>query len=431
MQRRSSGHSRKSISRSYYSSESGGGVVINSASDSQGRGDDGLTLSSAAIRQQTMEFSYREFSFHSNSPASMKRASQEILVASHAPLSWVPGRQSPEPLPLHQPTVSSSFKVSQLSALRLAATTFESFQASERIETLDDEVTAETSPQIPSSLLTPARDYLSVSPSAAGGRVEQLTAIATTTARATSSTSSSLMTSFPAVPSQGRLQSPRKSTTGAPAGYGTIGESTKVPIKFDNTGSEDDTLHHHTSGESSASFEHQRQQNHQPLTSRKRGQHDEQLRGPLNTADLDGRGGLVEDDESAPLLGTGTGVSQPELPRVPFLDTIKGFLYKARRSEGQPTYETQTTRSFVYDCLYAGVSAIPAVILGLILNLLDALSYGIIIFPTSNELFPPSAAQAGISMFLASTIISQVVFALGGSGFKGANGSMMIEVSMT
>ncbi|KAI8849126.1 hypothetical protein BC829DRAFT_417082 [Chytridium lagenaria] len=77
------------------------------------------------------------------------------------------------------------------------------------------------------------------------------------------------------------------------------------------------------------------------------------------------------------------------------------------------------------------LQSLPAVVLGLILNLLDALSYGIIIFPSpsaSRSIPLHTATQSGISMFLASTVISQFVFALGGSAFKGANGSMMIEV---
>ncbi|KND02916.1 uncharacterized protein SPPG_01997 [Spizellomyces punctatus DAOM BR117] len=74
------------------------------------------------------------------------------------------------------------------------------------------------------------------------------------------------------------------------------------------------------------------------------------------------------------------------------------------------------------------MAALPAVVLALILNLLDAMSYGIIIFPSSDEHMPDTAIQAGISMFLTSTLISQLVYTLGGSAFKGAVGSMMIEV---
>ncbi|KAJ5905541.1 uncharacterized protein N7473_002457 [Penicillium subrubescens] len=73
------------------------------------------------------------------------------------------------------------------------------------------------------------------------------------------------------------------------------------------------------------------------------------------------------------------------------------------------------------------VSLIPAVVLGLLLNILDALSYGMILFPLGEPLFSHLGAD-GISMFYVSTIISQVVFSCGGSIFKGGIGSEMIEV---
>ncbi|KAI8927111.1 sulfate transporter family-domain-containing protein [Entophlyctis helioformis] len=74
------------------------------------------------------------------------------------------------------------------------------------------------------------------------------------------------------------------------------------------------------------------------------------------------------------------------------------------------------------------LKSVPAVCLAVILNLLDAMSYGIIIFPASDQRVPATAAQSGISMFLTSTIISQIVLTFGGSQFRGAVGSMMIEV---
>ncbi|KAI9106194.1 sulfate transporter family-domain-containing protein [Phlyctochytrium arcticum] len=82
----------------------------------------------------------------------------------------------------------------------------------------------------------------------------------------------------------------------------------------------------------------------------------------------------------------------------------------------------------VWSWLTYTITLSPAVMLALILNLLDAMSYGIIIFPSGDENIPDTAQQAGISMFLASTVISQLVYTLGGSAFKGAVGSMMIEV---
>lgn len=72
-------------------------------------------------------------------------------------------------------------------------------------------------------------------------------------------------------------------------------------------------------------------------------------------------------------------------------------------------------------------SLVPSVFLGLLLNVLDALSYGMILFPLGSEIFKDTGAD-GISMFYVSTVISQLVFSCGGSIFKGGIGSEMIEV---
>lgn len=73
------------------------------------------------------------------------------------------------------------------------------------------------------------------------------------------------------------------------------------------------------------------------------------------------------------------------------------------------------------------ISLIPAVLLGLLLNILDALSYGMILFPLGEPLFADLGSD-GISMFYVSTIVAQVVFSSGGSTFRGGVGSEMIEV---
>ncbi len=73
------------------------------------------------------------------------------------------------------------------------------------------------------------------------------------------------------------------------------------------------------------------------------------------------------------------------------------------------------------------VSVLPAVFLGLLLNILDALSYGMILFPLGQSVFEEMGSD-GISMFYVSTIIAQLVFSSGGSIFKGGIGSEMIEV---
>lgn len=73
------------------------------------------------------------------------------------------------------------------------------------------------------------------------------------------------------------------------------------------------------------------------------------------------------------------------------------------------------------------VRTLPAVILGLFLNILDGVSYGMITFPTSLPIFSTFGGD-GVSMFFVTCVISQLVYTLGGSIFKGGNGSMMIEV---
>jgi SulP family sulfate permease len=75
----------------------------------------------------------------------------------------------------------------------------------------------------------------------------------------------------------------------------------------------------------------------------------------------------------------------------------------------------------------AAVGAIAAVFLGLLLNILDALSYGMILFPLGEEIFEKTGPD-GISMFYVSCIVSQLVYSLGGSRFQGGVGSEMIEV---
>lgn len=74
----------------------------------------------------------------------------------------------------------------------------------------------------------------------------------------------------------------------------------------------------------------------------------------------------------------------------------------------------------------APVACLPAVIVGLLLNILDALSYGMILFPLGNPIFAHLGA-AGISIFYVSTIASQIVFS-SGSIFRGGIGSELIEV---
>lgn len=85
---------------------------------------------------------------------------------------------------------------------------------------------------------------------------------------------------------------------------------------------------------------------------------------------------------------------------------------------------TDKIQNFLYDIL----NYLPASILGLLLNILDALSYGMIIFPITEPLFS-HLGPTGISMFYISTIICQFIFSSGWSNFPNSIGSEMIEIT--
>ncbi|KAM6514061.1 hypothetical protein FALCPG4_015233 [Fusarium falciforme] len=79
-----------------------------------------------------------------------------------------------------------------------------------------------------------------------------------------------------------------------------------------------------------------------------------------------------------------------------------------------------------HGAVVAPASCLPAVAVGLLLNILDALSYGMILFPLGKPVFA-HLGSAGISVFYVSTIVSQITFS-SGSAFKGSVGSELIEV---
>ncbi|KAF4343150.1 hypothetical protein FBEOM_2903 [Fusarium beomiforme] len=77
-----------------------------------------------------------------------------------------------------------------------------------------------------------------------------------------------------------------------------------------------------------------------------------------------------------------------------------------------------------HNCVLTPVSCLPAVAVGLLLNILGALSYGMILFPLGRPIFS-HLASAGISVFYVSTIVSQITFS-SGSNFKGSVGSQQV-----
>ena len=103
--------------------------------------------------------------------------------------------------------------------------------------------------------------------------------------------------------------------------------------------------------------------------------------------------------------------------------TIKGALPNLQRLRSPKNWNFH---HIVQKAVVEPVFMLPSVFLGLLLNLLDALSYGIILFPLGEEVFQDLGPD-GVSMFYVSCIISQVVYSTG-SIFKGGVGSEMIEV---
>lgn len=91
---------------------------------------------------------------------------------------------------------------------------------------------------------------------------------------------------------------------------------------------------------------------------------------------------------------------QENLPTHPLDNST--YRKKTASKESRPTLsqiknKLSNPRNWV-ECFTQPISYIPAVILGLLLNLLDAISYGMITFPLNNPIFA-SFGPDGISMF--------------------------------
>ncbi|KAI1088560.1 sulfate transporter family protein [Rostrohypoxylon terebratum] len=106
-----------------------------------------------------------------------------------------------------------------------------------------------------------------------------------------------------------------------------------------------------------------------------------------------------------------------------FAGGIQGTIRSIR---GIASPKTWNKRVIFQSVVMDPIHCLPAVIVGLLLNILDALSYGMILFPLGNPIFS-SLGPAGISIFYVSTIVSQLTFSTG-SLFRGGIGSELIEV---
>lgn len=95
---------------------------------------------------------------------------------------------------------------------------------------------------------------------------------------------------------------------------------------------------------------------------------------------------------------------------------------------GPPNYhDIRKFKSASY-CAKQTSKYFPAAFLGVLLNLLDALSYGMIVFPITEPIFK-DLGPAGLSLFYISSIISQLCYSGGLSLFGPSIGSEMIEVT--
>lgn len=85
------------------------------------------------------------------------------------------------------------------------------------------------------------------------------------------------------------------------------------------------------------------------------------------------------------------------------------------------------TKDALLTAALGSLQTLSAVFLGLLLNLLDALSYGYILFPLGAPIFSQTGPD-GISIFFVSCIVAQLCYSFGLSTFRGGVGSEMIEV---
>lgn len=158
----------------------------------------------------------------------------------------------------------------------------------------------------------------------------------------------------------------------------------------------------------------------------------------------------AEDDtngptEESPLLGRRPPSTKKSLHVDPSEEDIEGQMFHRTSTWSRFHHAYPSIRKIILDtthtlsspkswdlkeaahtALVRPVTVLPAVFLGVLLNLLDALSYGIILFPLGEEVFSSMGAD-GVSMFYVSCIVSQVVYSTG-SIFRGGVGSEMIEV---
>ncbi|KAI6145805.1 hypothetical protein BKA82DRAFT_611529 [Pisolithus tinctorius] len=124
--------------------------------------------------------------------------------------------------------------------------------------------------------------------------------------------------------------------------------------------------------------------------------------------------------ETAPSLPRHTVITHPDPPSS--LGPPKKTILTGLGSRLHHVFEIDVD---ICDVAKIAISSVPAVIFGALLNILDGLSYGMIMFPASGVF--TSLGGIGVSLFFVSAVSSQFIYSFGGSQFAGTNGSNMIE----
>ncbi|KAF2761764.1 hypothetical protein EJ05DRAFT_184459 [Pseudovirgaria hyperparasitica] len=150
----------------------------------------------------------------------------------------------------------------------------------------------------------------------------------------------------------------------------------------------------------------------------------------------------AKDDERQPLLNQNKSASQERDVQYGTSNGLPSFkkgansfvkhIYSAAINKGTGAWRTlQSPETWSSKSMKRyganSVKTFSAVFLGTLLNILDGLSYGLILFPLGHPIFANTGPD-GISMYYVSCIVSQLVFSLGATVFKGGVGSEMIEV---
>ncbi|PBK63679.1 hypothetical protein ARMSODRAFT_894160 [Armillaria solidipes] len=137
---------------------------------------------------------------------------------------------------------------------------------------------------------------------------------------------------------------------------------------------------------------------------------------------------LSGNEEEVDLTYTPSPPASPTETTALLPTAAQSLRHSIPKAPSRPPQGKSRVLVYILETARTSLKSIPAVILGSLLNILDGVSYGMIIFPASGVFDDYQMAPVGVSMFFLSTLTAQLTYTLGASQFPGANGSMMIEV---